>query len=650
VRVLVVEDEAPVCSLFEDALLVLGHQPLIAHTAEDAFGLLQSERPDAVILDIRLPGMSGLDLLRLQANREPRIPFVVISGAATESQASECLKLGAFDFLGKPVQIERLREVLACLEPSAPPDPGTAPTEKRRARRAAITLPVRVSEYNGAEWEGTSINLSPWGIKVQPNGPVRPGPAARLSLAMPDGGPRIEVASVLLRTDVDGYAFYFINLTGPQLHRLSALVQRFAPAARSQAESHVEILRTIAEALSQSLDVGEVLRIALDALTRVTGHEISSLHLVSPDGTRLELQGDRGLRPQLREVNRVLTVGQGLIGQVAATGRTIHVADVQGAPDLLPAASAVVGHEGIQAFVCVAIQRLGRILGTLSLGRRSSEPFTDAEVSLVEASAHQIGLALENARLYAETRRQLDDLKHGQAQRAEGERLSTLGKLAAGLAHEVNNPLTAILAQAELLMTRSEQSPEAQQRLQVVIRETSRAARLLQDLLQLSRRRAPERHPASLETQIRVILDLKRHQLDLDGIQVVTEFAPVPPVWADEDQIRQVLLNLVQNAHQSLSKHPGPRVLTVRIAEVEETVRIEILDTGPGIPPEVLPRLFDAFFTTKPRGEGTGLGLWVSYSIIEEHGGRLRADNRPEGGAVFTVELPCSERVVDQVR
>jgi signal transduction histidine kinase/ActR/RegA family two-component response regulator len=652
VRVLVIEDDAPVCGLFKDVLLSLGHQPLIAHTAEDALDLLRTERLDAVLLDIRLPGMSGLDFLRLQANRKPPIPFIVVSGAATESQASECLRLGAFDFMGKPVQIERLREVLACLEPTAAPAPATdaPPGDKRRAPRAAVALPVRVTEYNGVEWEGTSVNLSPWGIKVQSNGPVSPGPAARLSLTMPDGGSRIEVASVLLRADVDGYAFYFINLTAPQLHRLHALVQRFSQAGRGQAESHLEILRTIAEALSQSLDVEEVLHIALDALTRVTGHEISSLHLVSPEGTTLHLHGDRGLRPQLRQVNRVLPVGQGLIGQVAATGRTIHVGDVQGSADLLPAASAVVGHEGIRGFVCVAIQRHGRILGTLSLGRRGREPFTDAEVSLVEASAHQIGLALENARLYAETRRQLDDLKHAEAQRAEGERLSTLGKLAVGLAHEVNNPLTAILGQAELLMTRSEQSPEAQERLQVVIRETSRAARLLQDLLQLSRRQRPERRPANLEAQIRVVLDLKRDQLDLDRIQVVTEFAPVGAVWADEDQLRQVLLNLVQNAHQSMAKHPGPRVLTARISAVEEIARVEILDTGPGIPRDVLPRIFDAFFTTKPRGEGTGLGLWVSYSIIEEHGGRLRADNRPQGGAVFTVELPCSDRVDDKVR
>ncbi|HEX9419404.1 MAG TPA: HAMP domain-containing sensor histidine kinase, partial [Methylomirabilota bacterium] len=101
-----------------------------------------------------------------------------------------------------------------------------------------------------------------------------------------------------------------------------------------------------------------------------------------------------------------------------------------------------------------------------------------------------------------------------------------------------------------------------------------------------------------------------------------------------------VLFNLVQNAHQAMAKHPGPRVLTLRTTEADGRVRVEVRDTGPGIPPELLPRVFDAFFTTKPAGEGTGLGLWMSYSIVEQHQGRLGCESRPDGGATFVVELP----------
>jgi len=112
---------------------------------------------------------------------------------------------------------------------------------------------------------------------------------------------------------------------------------------------------------------------------------------------------------------------------------------------------------------------------------------------------------------------------------------------------------------------------------------------------------------------------------------------------ADEGQIQQVLLNLIQNAHQAMAKHQGERVITVRLSEPgDPNVRLEVLDSGPGIHPDVLPRIFEAFTTTKAPGEGTGLGLWVSYSIVEQHQGSLRAVNLPEGGAAFIVDLPAA--------
>jgi GAF domain-containing protein len=166
---------------------------------------------------------------------------------------------------------------------------------------------------------------------------------------------------------------------------LRALVQRLE-SDRPASRLHLPILQAISQAIGTSLDGDEVLRIALDALTHVTGHEISSLHLLTPDGTTLHLRGDRGLRPPLREINRVLPVGEGVIGRVAATGHTMLLADVSESPDLLPDARAVVKQEGIHAFVCVAIRSRGRILGTLSLGRRTPESFSELEVALVEAA------------------------------------------------------------------------------------------------------------------------------------------------------------------------------------------------------------------------------------------------------------------------
>ena len=412
---------------------------------------------------------------------------------------------------------------------------------------------------------------------------------------------------------------------------------------RSGSERHLEILHAVAETVGRSLDVEVVLRTALDALTHVTGHEISSLHLLSEDGRTLQLRGDRGLSLELREINLVLTVGHGLIGGVAATGKTLNVRNAAQSPNLLPAAKRAVQKERQRAFLCVPIHSRGRILGTLSLGRQTAESFGEREVALVEATADQIGIALDNARLYSETLRQLDELKRAQAQLVHAEKLSAVGELATGVAHEINNPLTTILGQTHLLLERADVSQHVRDRLTIVSDEASRAARIVQNLLLFSRHYPPERRPCSLADQARRVLELKSYQLESDKIQVETDFEQCPPVWADENQVQQVILNLEQNAHQAMAQE-DERVLTVRVRPIGGAVALEVLDTGSGIAADALPRLFDPFFTTKPPGEGSGLGLSVSYGIVAEHKGKLRGENRTDRrGAVFTVELPIGE-------
>src|SRR5215470_19398363 len=143
-RVLVVEDEEPLGEVFRDFLAEIGHDAVVVRSAEAALGTLERQRPDAIILDINLPGMSGLDFLQLRPVREAGLPIVAISGVATETQARECLRLGALDFVGKPVPLERLLDVLTFLEPHAinrRPSPDARPSERRRGPRAAIGFP-----------------------------------------------------------------------------------------------------------------------------------------------------------------------------------------------------------------------------------------------------------------------------------------------------------------------------------------------------------------------------------------------------------------------------------------------------------------------------------------------------------------------------
>jgi phosphoserine phosphatase RsbU/P len=206
-------------------------------------------------------------------------------------------------------------------------------------------------------------------------------------------------------------------------HSRSPVERRSRAHRRPDVEPHLKILHTVAEAVSRTLDVEEVLRTAVDALTRVTGHEISSLHLISEDGKTLELRGERGMSARLREVNRALPVGAGLIGRVAVTGKTIRLDRSYEDPNVLPSAKAAVRREQILGFVCVAIHSRGQILGTLSLGRKTLAPFDKPELALVEAAADQIGLALDNARLYSKSLHQLDELKRAHAQLIHAEKM-----------------------------------------------------------------------------------------------------------------------------------------------------------------------------------------------------------------------------------
>jgi DNA-binding response OmpR family regulator len=226
-RVLIVEDDERLAEIFRDFIGELGYLPTVAGSAEAALETLTSSRPDTILLDVRLPGMSGVEFLSLSAVRDSEVPVIVVSGVATEVEARACLKLGALDFIRKPVTLERLGQVLAYLKPfaMARQSLGQRQVERRPAARAAVKLGVRITASKGA-LDGTCTELSATGMKVRVSQRLRPGQAVKIEFAPPDGGPPIDVVSLVVRVDPEGAALWFLDLRAHETTRLNSLVDR----------------------------------------------------------------------------------------------------------------------------------------------------------------------------------------------------------------------------------------------------------------------------------------------------------------------------------------------------------------------------------------------------------------------------------------
>ncbi|PYM85197.1 MAG: hypothetical protein DME09_06530 [Candidatus Rokuibacteriota bacterium] len=222
------------------------------------------------------------------------------------------------------------------------------------------------------------------------------------------------------------------------------------------------------------------------------------------------------------------------------------------------------------------------------------------------------------------------------------EKLAAMGAVLAGVAHELSNPLSVVTGQTMLLRGALGSGPLAG-RAEKIVRAADRCARIVRNFLALTRQHPPERREVRLNQVLQEAVDLLEYSLRVDNVDVRLDLAPdLPVLWADPYQLQQVAVNLITNAHQAMRECRGPRRLTVTTRQDPggERVRLEVADTGPGIPAELHIRIFEPFFTTKAPGLGTGLGLPLCRGIIEAHGGTIQLESRPGHGTVFRVELP----------
>jgi len=209
------------------------------------------------------------------------------------------------------------------------------------------------------------------------------------------------------------------------------------------------------------------------------------------------------------------------------------------------------------------------------------------------------------------------------------------------VAHELNNPLTAILGVSELLRDRQGIDESTKRQLEMTYRQARRAARIVQNLLEFSRPASPQKKAVDINSIIDRTLQLHEHSLRRNNVEASFQPVPdLPPIIGDPNQLIQVFLNLISNAEQAIKEVRNSGKIKIRIGKLGSRIFATVRDDGPGIKPEALPKLFDPFFTTKRPGGGTGLGLSICMSIVREHGGNIEAESIPEGGASFTIYLP----------
>lgn len=414
----------------------------------------------------------------------------------------------------------------------------------------------------------------------------------------------------------------------------------------------LEALLELSTALAKVLDLDEVANLALARCLSATRAEQGYLFWGPDLPCRASVGPDGQVLTQIEASRSVLT-------QVQAEGRSLAILDVPREGGLDPKASLVAFR--VRSVLAVPIKQEEQVEGVLYLSSSSAtKTFGREDLELVEAMAGQIALALQAARAFAVAKEanlgleakvqartaELEEayrgLSEAQDQLLETEKLATVGSLAAGVAHEINNPLGAILTNAQLLLLDAEDE-ELKDGLQLIEAGAKRCQTIVEALRRYARPPSPERNAVDLLALAQEVLHFLAIPLQQSGVQVTLEAPPrLPSALGDATELRQLLTQLVLNALDAINEAARAEAgqLTLRLDAKPEGLRVLVQDNGVGIPQDLLRRIFDPFFTTKPVGSATGLGLSLAQRIAEKHGGRLLVSSREGQGTEFQLQLP----------
>mgnify|MGYP001549777912 FL=1 len=410
-------------------------------------------------------------------------------------------------------------------------------------------------------------------------------------------------------------------------------------------------LNRISLTVSSSLQVEEVLANTIDLIISVLQVGSVRVYFLAEGGEHLYLAAARGLSREFVENPLVQrrALGEGLLGDVALQGETVIAEDTSQVGALYRDA---VQKEGLQSVAYIPLPSKGRTVGVLSASSHFTEKFSSQQIEFLTSIGNQIGMAVENANLYEKTRKALEDVSAAQEQVMRTEKLASLGKLSATIAHEINNPIAVVLTYIRLMLKLIRRQHFTPERLEDINRylttmeaETSRCGEIVKNLLAFARQSQIDMKANSIRKIIDRTLPLVSHDLELRGIMLVKKLEEhIPEVQCDFKQIQQVVLNVLGNAAEAIAEG-GTLTLQVCQAAKGDYVEVVVTDSGCGIPPENLKDIFEPFFTTKEKGKGVGLGLAVVYGIVARHHGTVEVESPPvggESGSRFRIRLPIA--------
>ena len=399
-------------------------------------------------------------------------------------------------------------------------------------------------------------------------------------------------------------------------------------------------LNAMAVIATQSFDLDEILNLTLRQVISLFGAETGSVYLsAEPEGTYRRRAG-WGPRSEARLRMSEVAFPEGL-GDLVMRSRT-EVVTQDFLPHLPPAVVEFICADRLPCWIWVLLWSKDKPIGLMGIASKEERHYSSNDENLLVAISRQLATTIEKVQLYEETCKAYEDLRRTQEQLLQSEKMSAVGQLISGVAHELNNPLTAILGYAELLEGASLDHRSADY-VRKLFKQAQRTHRVVQNLLSFARQRKPHKQDVDLRKILEETLALSEYDLKVNNVSLEREIPEaVPSVVADSHQLEQVFLNIINNALDAIGEEKGRGVLKVRVVKKDSLVCVEFEDDGPGI--KDLNRIFDPFYTTKSLGKGTGLGLSICYEIVKEHQGEIVARNRAEGGATIEVRLPASEK------